>query len=107
MKWLLFIFSIYVLTLSAVPCCGNDYCCEEETALTKDSQQHNEHENHNKPELPCSPFFSCNTCHGVVIPEITKSEPETIPLPGNIYYDHTKQSLPEFPTSIWQPPQLS
>ncbi|WP_394336933.1 DUF6660 family protein [Chitinophaga dinghuensis] len=101
------IFSLYVLTLSAIPCCGDDYCCDEQAILTRSSQQHNDHDKHKKPELPCSPFFSCTTCHGVIIPEIAKSEPETMPLPRNIYYDYADQSLPEFPAFIWQPPQLS
>jgi hypothetical protein len=57
MKWLMIIFSLYVLTLSAIPCCGDDYCCDDELALASEAR-HSDHDNHNKPELPCSPFFS-------------------------------------------------
>ncbi|MCW3465148.1 DUF6660 family protein [Chitinophaga nivalis] len=106
MKWLVIILSLYVLTLSAIPCCGDDYCCEEQAVLIGCGQEHQDHDDHNKPELPCSPFFSCNTCHGVVVPDITKSVPEGVPLPRNTYYDHAAQPLPEFAASIWQPPQL-
>ncbi|RFS19221.1 hypothetical protein DVR12_23575 [Chitinophaga silvatica] len=106
MKWFLIVFSLYVIVLSAFPCCGDDYCCEEITEVSN-SQQHRDHDNHNKPELPCSPFFSCNTCHGVIVPELLKSEPAAVPLPRNVYYTPTAPGLPEFPASIWQPPKFA
>ncbi|TWI82590.1 hypothetical protein LX66_5164 [Chitinophaga japonensis] len=105
MKWLMIILSLYVLTLSAIPCCGDGYCCEDEVTMA--GGEHNDHDDHNKPELPCSPFFSCNTCHGVVVPGIESANLKEVPLLESIYFDYIDQPLPEFSTSIWQPPQLS
>ncbi|WP_420989233.1 DUF6660 family protein [Chitinophaga sp. CC14] len=99
------IFSLYVLTLSAIPCCGDDYCCEDEQAFVGEGK-HSDHDNHNKPELPCSPFFSCNTCHGAVVPEIDRAAFNEVSAPRSIYADYIEKSLPEFSAAIWQPPQL-
>ena len=106
MKWLMIIFSLYVLTLSAIPCCGDDNCCEDELVLVEEGQ-HRDHDNHNKPELPCSPFFSCNTCHGVVVPEIDSDNLNEIRVPRSVFAAYKEKSLPEFSSAVWQPPQLS
>ncbi|NIG55880.1 hypothetical protein [Chitinophaga sp. Cy-1792] len=107
MKWLLFLCSIYIVMLSAVPCSGDDDCCQAYSTGIADHQQPARNDNHHKPELPCSPFFSCNTCHGGIVPEITIAEPSAIPLAGYIYNDYTFPLLPEFAAAVWQPPQLS
>lgn len=104
MKWLLILLSLYVLALSAVPCCGGDLCCDHEITLQQEDDSHENHD-HNKPELPCSPFFSCGMCHGMVIPLLPLLlEPESVKAEST-GFNYTAHFLSGYATAIWQPPQ--
>ena len=96
MKWLSILFAIYILTLSAMPCCDKD-CCNNEMTQNTDSSH--------KSEVPCSPFFMCNSCHGFVIPEsgikINEAETITTATVQPILNLH----LSDFHNPAWQPPR--
>ncbi|WP_120516427.1 DUF6660 family protein [Chitinophaga barathri] len=106
MKWLMILFSLYVLTLSAVPCCGDDFCCEDEIAMQHGGAGEEDHD-HNRPEPPCSPFFSCSTCHGAVIPQFTLALTPQPAISKNIQFEYIEHFLSEYATAIWQPPQAA
>lgn len=108
MKWFWLLFSAYVLTLSAVPCCGDDVCCEEEIELASGhdcTDRSTDHEKHEKPELPCSPFFSCNTCHGVVVTANRLVLTASVIPTNHIYYSPVSSVLPIYQPAVWHPPK--
>ena len=72
MKWLVYLFSFYVLLLSGIPCSADDNCCADEiTCATEPGKP--AHDPDHKPACPCSPFFACGACHGIVVPSNTMS----------------------------------
>ena len=98
MKWLVYFLSLYVLLLSGIPCNADDDCCGSEINTTGHSGK--------KPTAPCSPFFACCSCHGVVVPDMQLGLPDDAPVPPEHCSFYTEPSLPDFSASIWQPPQL-
>jgi hypothetical protein len=106
MKWLMILFSLYVLTLSVVPCCGDDFCCDDEAVLMHEGASHKEHE-HNKPELPCSPFFSCGMSHGAVVPDLLLIFNPQAATGESIRFNYAEHFYSEYYSAIWQPPQIA
>lgn len=104
MKWLMILASIYVLLLSGIPCCGNDACCREEYAWAE-SGAHHDHADNSKPGLPCSPFFSCTTCHALVAVNHTVNVPLPTGIEKKLLFSYIDKSLPTFAAAVWQPPQ--
>jgi len=96
MKWLMILFSCYILILSAMPCFDKD-CCKDETSQSSQSS--------NKSQAPCSPFYICSSCHGFVIPEsgveLQKPEPEIPKLTISILNLH----LSGYCSTAWEPPR--
>jgi hypothetical protein len=59
-----------------------------------------------KPSCPCSPFFACSTCHGV-IPSSIDVQFTKHPSPvSKLQFFYTEQDLSDFPPAIWQPPKI-
>lgn len=105
MKWFVWLFSFYVLFLSCVPCTAEDDCCMDEIRTTQTSKNESKNEQH-KPSCPCSPFFACSTCHGV-IPSSINVQFSKIAIPvSKLHFFYTEQDLLDFPPAIWQPPRL-
>src|SRR5882757_311090 len=103
MKRLLFLFPLYILFLSGVPCSPNDRCCAEElciTAPTGDKTTKDQPSN-----LPCSPFFPCGACHGVVIPDHKIQLVQSPPAAAKPQTLYTESPLLVFSPAIWQPPK--
>ncbi|MDI3319702.1 DUF6660 family protein [Pinibacter soli] len=102
MKWFVYILSFYVLLLSAVPCCADDDCCANEQNT---SVQTNHSKETSKPSAPCSPFFACAACNGVIIPQVFRFsvvEQHEVVVYKFFYHDNlVSRNLP----SIWQPPK--
>lgn len=61
MKVFCFVLSIYILFLTAVPCCADEDCSEDIT--TEQSDHHNEKHKEHKCSN-CSPFMNCGSCVG-------------------------------------------
>lgn len=104
MKRLFLLFPLYILFLSGVPCSPNDGCCAEEVHAATSTGDHNS-ANDQKSNLPCSPFFPCGACHGVVIPNHTI---RVIQPPAPIAKQpslNTEKPLLVFSPAIWQPPK--
>lgn len=105
MKWPVYLFAFYVLLLSGIPCSANDDCCNDEvvTTATNKTPAGNDH----KTPRPCSPLFACNACHGVVVPntifDVLPQFSPALQLP----FAYVEKSLPDFPATIWQPPQIA
>ena len=110
MKRLLFLFPLYILFLSCVPCSPTDECCQEEiqaTAATKQADNKQNSTKDQKPELPCSPFFPCGACFGIVIPDHAIQIVQPIPPITKQLSLYTSRLLPAFTFSIWQPPKYA
>ncbi|SEM05248.1 hypothetical protein SAMN04488505_103244 [Chitinophaga rupis] len=105
MKFLVYLFSLYVLLLSGVPCDTDSDCCADEIAQTSSNRTAKDHDH--RPACPCSPFFACGACHSIVIPTVQIKLPGQLPTVENLYFFYITPSLPDFPASIWQPPQLA
>ncbi|WP_366935571.1 DUF6660 family protein [Chitinophaga sp.] len=106
MKWFVYLFSFYVLLLSGIPCNADDDCNVDEIVLTTTSgntRQDNDH----KPICPCSPFFACGTCHGVIVPDFNFELPKALSPIAKLRYFYTTPPLLDFPPSIWQPPKIA
>jgi len=110
MKRLLLLFPLYILFLSCLPCSPTDECCQEEiqaTAFTKQSDNKQNSAKDQKPGLPCSPFFPCGACHGIVIPDHSIRVTALAPPVTKQLSGYTPGPLPVFTYSIWQPPRFA
>ncbi|WP_147313929.1 hypothetical protein [Deminuibacter soli] len=107
MKWLLYLFSLYVLVLSGIPCSADDDCCMEEMGVHAASGKAPVSAGH-KPCAPCSPFFACGACHGVTIPDNTVSW-LTVPVAFAVEQRscYIAPALADFSPAIWQPPKAA
>jgi hypothetical protein len=106
MKRLFLLFPLYILFLSGIPCSPYDGCCQEElqVAAGQNSDDHN-NSNNQKSGFPCSPFFPCGACHGVVIPNHTIQVVEPTPPLSKQPTFYTQRPLLAFVPAIWQPPK--
>jgi len=107
MKLLFCLFSLYILVLSGIPCRADDDCCMEE--IVSNAAHPQPAKKAGSPEYPgpCSPFFACGACHGFVIPKPVIPVPAEQPVPEKEQVIYKVQSLSDFSSSIWQPPQLA
>jgi hypothetical protein len=101
-KIICLILSLYVIILSAKPCCTDNDC----VALAKEKtskQAPNE-----KGCFGCSPFFTCGSCVGFVT-----GKPVVVSLPMieesvvNEYAAYRQPRITKMSSSIWLPPKLS
>jgi hypothetical protein len=70
-------------------------------------QTTNDHNNSKdqKSDLPCSPFFPCGACHGVVIPNHTIQVVQPLPPIVKQPSLYTQRPPLTFTPAIWQPPK--
>lgn len=106
MKIFCFIMSLYVISLSVVPCCSDDNCNDESISenINNYSQDPKEEEGDCNA---CSPFLNCGTCIGFVftnlqidIDEIPSDEEQFVAIYKSRFFD-------DFFDKIWQPPKIS
>jgi len=108
MKRLLWLFPFYILILSGVPCSAADRCCQEEmqtTAFARRTTSDHGDTRDNKSDLPCSPFFPCGACNGIVIPNHTIQVAGLLPHVAKQPSRQTDKPLLAFAPAIWQPPK--
>lgn len=105
MKWLLCLFSLYILVLAGIPCRADDECCIEETIANAAPAQPDKQTQHPRYPVPCSPFFACGACHGFVIPDIALVVPQHQPHRAPKQTLYRTAALPDFTRAIWQPPK--
>lgn len=104
MKYLSYIVALWVLLLSTAPCFLEDKCLfrcmndEEEGARSDDGCSCAD---------CCSPFLHCNTCTGcLMLRPFYVSFALEIPLNDNLLSFYKEKLIPQFSSSIWQPPKL-
>jgi hypothetical protein len=102
MKFLVFIFSIYILLLPAIPCADSVNCEQIENSKT----QHDQENNHE--EKPCNPFCFCNCCGSIIFSYIDKIHSEDI---QTSYFSKEQKAANQYfiankmLNAIWQPPR--
>ncbi|WP_460984828.1 DUF6660 family protein [Spirosoma fluminis] len=106
MKWLTVILSVWVLILSAVPCCEVWHQDERTNQTTVQPEKGCPDDCSTKRDSPCSPFCSCQTCPGFTVPM-----PVGLPVAASRLLPLLRAEFrPLLPVSvalpIWQPPQL-
>jgi hypothetical protein len=106
MKWLLVLFSLYIVTLSGIPCdCREDaFICEATTS----ANSHDHDTDHQKQDCPCSPFFACSSSHGVVVPEgIIKIAKPVYSKEPQVFHSYKENIISQYAFAIFQPPRLA
>src|SRR6185436_3045091 len=100
MKYLYFIFAVYVFMLSSIPC--NESETQDCKRISSISYQH-AHQ-HQEESDDCSPFCQCACCQGTILVVskiiITPVTLSLSPLCSHYSVGFTPQVL----NSIWQPP---
>jgi len=105
MKNFSFIFAIYLITISFVPCTDGLVQCASNLSTTEVSDSSVIHSHSNESEDDCMPFCSCSCCGSVIT--IITSEKEGSPLatlmishisPYNFQYSF------EYNSGMWHPP---
>ena len=105
MKWLLCLFSLYILVLSSIPCRADDECCMEETVANATHPQPGQQSQHPSYPRPCSPFFACGANHGFVIPGFALDLPKPVSAQPTQQTLYRAAALSNFTAAIWQPPK--
>lgn len=101
MKIIGYILAIYIILLSAVPCCSFDNCPEDKT------EQNSNYEPGDNDCGNCSPFFTCEGCGGFVS-TIEIINFESAPLaPVRTYSVYIEAMMPEIHYDFWQPPKIA
>lgn len=106
MKTLSFILSLYVFSLSVVPCCSDDNCIDDEIIM-ENVDNHSQEPAEEGDCNACSPFLDCGTCIGFVfinlqidIDKIPAVDDQFVPI-------YKPQFSDDFFDKIWQPPKIS
>lgn len=94
MKWLVYLFALYVLILGGIPCDADDECCSN----TEQTDPH-------KPVSPCSPFFACGAIHAIVVPDTYIVKLVCILPDATLHSDYVTPQLQDRAPAIWQPPR--
>lgn len=92
---------MYVIMLSAVPCCAGDNCNND--FKTEQSDKHKETTDCNA----CSPFFSCGSCTGFTFQLSRYSLTPVVLLSQGNFPVFEQHFYSQFCLNIWQPPKLS
>lgn len=101
------LFALYVVMLSGIPCdCQeNDTMCT--TATSADSHEKHPGGEHQKQDCPCSPFFACANCHGVVIPDWHIKITKPVYFTKQTFYQYKETIVSQYPFTVFQPPRLA
>jgi hypothetical protein len=98
------LLSVYVLLLTASPCCTGDDC--QDKAGSK--KEHTDKASKDKDCAGCSAFFTCGSCAGfilnkhfsIALPTVAESHPRE-------YAPYQQPALQNTARAIWLPPKLS
>jgi hypothetical protein len=105
-----FLFSIYILLLSVLPCGDIEDCQHKASNTVSNFQSSNtDHQNHHHNAEHCSPFCTCSCCSiACSVFEIQKLQFRKI----SIHHSELKIALRNdftlyhFLENIWQPPKI-
>lgn len=109
MKYLAYIFSLYLFVLACLPCSDNTECGDY--APASQAARTDTHQDHSHEAETCSPFCICSCC-GQQVPQLSFSNP--LPEPKAPFGEETKNyslyrssACSDFYGNIWQPPKIA
>ncbi|NEW79562.1 MAG: hypothetical protein GZ086_09090 [Gelidibacter sp.] len=105
MKTLCFVLSLYVFSLSVVPCCSDDNCNDDE--ITENADNHSQEPIEEGNCNACSPFLNCGTCIGFVFTNLQLDISEISAIEDHFVPVYKPQFSDNFFDKIWQPPKIS
>jgi hypothetical protein len=98
-KAIAYILSVYLVLLTAIPCCAFDQCPD-------DKQMTEQHTAGDEDDCgSCSPFFNCEGCATpmtYVQPVFANADIVVI---KRVYTDFIQPSIPDAHYDFWQPPR--
>lgn len=105
-KYLVFLFSFYILVLAVMPCGDKDDCQHQDTeqsALSDNDQTDHEGDTEN-----CSPFCICACCgHSITAPDYFIPLPFLNQHPAKNSSSYAEAFVSGALVQIWQPPKIS
>ncbi|WP_162996315.1 hypothetical protein [Mucilaginibacter celer] len=103
MKLLCLLLSVFVLVLTAKPCCS-DYDCRAQLSPQKEHAGKSAKEK----ECPgCSPFFTCGSCVGFIVSKPLSFNTVVVAQTASVVYSRYNQPLIQsVALSVWQPPKI-
>lgn len=105
MKTLCFLLSLYVFSLTMVPCCSDSECNDE--IITEYEDSHSQEPKEEGDCDACSPFLDCGTCIGFVFTNLQIDIDEIPSDEDKLITDYKSQFSDDFFDKIWQPPKIS
>ncbi|WP_031527426.1 hypothetical protein [Dyadobacter crusticola] len=104
MKWFIYLFSLYLLTLSGFTCEADSDCCKEKISeQASNDRPANDHKAHSV----CIPFLACGACNSILPSQLfVKLSLSAITIPKAPFY-YLEATWTNMPASIWQPPQIA
>ncbi len=107
MKWITIILSIYLMTLSNMPCADMEVnSAAHKTARFSSEANHT----HDKDNDLCSPFCACNCCGAQILSyqiAVNFEFPVAYSIISVQLPNYTSVVASNFYGSIWQPPQIA
>lgn len=104
MKWFVYLFTLYLLTLSGLTCKADSDCCKDEMA-EQTSTGH--HDDDHKTHSACVPFLACGACNSILQGEISVELLKKAVKLERAYFHYHESAWTNAPGSIWQPPQIA
>ncbi|WP_460944796.1 hypothetical protein [Spirosoma daeguense] len=109
MRLFIYLFSLWLLLLTGLPCPDADCHIHENSATTESTSPPAEHDHEQGHKAPCSPFCHCATCLGFSTPQpfnylLPADSSESAPERQIFTYRSPNQF--DVMLGIWQPPQL-
>ena len=107
MRLFAYIFSIYILALSVVPCSDASNDCKSNTTVSERIEAHNHNSDHNDF---CSPFCTCTCCSTTASLKFTPYKfriPKPIATSKITYPVRDFSFVSNYCGKIWQPPKIN
>lgn len=104
MKTFCLLLSLYIFSLSVVPCCSDDNCNDE--IITENVNNHSQENPKEEGDCnACSPFLNCGTCIGFVFTNFQIDIYEIPIIEDKFIANYKSQFSDDFFDKIWQPPK--
>lgn len=102
-KLLCMLLSLYVVLLSAKPCCADKDC-----KRSAKQEQSNKRSDQERECAGCSPFFTCGNCAGFIVTQLVLLHlPLIIESMAEHVSTYQQPRLEKVALSVWLPPELS
>jgi len=105
MKWFVYLFSLYLLTLSGFTCKADSDCCKDE--ITEQITGTGHHDDDHKAHSVCVPFLACGACNSVLPNQMSVELPLTSITILKAPFHYIDVAWTNDPGSVWQPPQIA